>query len=127
MLMNILLFSIFYFSNCQINILNPLVIRQLVPTNRYTCVALSDNGTTMVAGAFTYIFHLLKYNISNKITGIGVYYFSDQTSPYRYLYFINGYLLAFSTANPPRIFNEKTFDFVGNFNYEGVFSRGKLI
>jgi hypothetical protein len=113
----------------QININKSIIINTNSPSDRFTCAALRDNGTTIIVGNFTYNFHLTKFNITenNKIKVIGSYYFNDQTSPYRYLYFINDYILAFSTANKPKIFNEKTLKFLKNFNYNGIFSRGKLI
>jgi hypothetical protein len=125
----ILLFSFFFYAYTQINIIENSIIGTKSQNDRFTCVTLRDNGTTLVVGEFTYNFHLVKFNITdkNKMTVAGTYYFNDQTSPYRYLYFINGYILAFSTANTPRIFDEKNYKFVGNFNYNGVFSRGKLI
>jgi hypothetical protein len=68
----------------------------------------------------------MKLDIKDKknIKILGTYYASGQSSPFRYIYFFNGFMLACSISNPPRIFRENSFEFLSNLNIKANFGRG---
>lgn len=91
--------------NSQINITSSNSITTFSEDDRYTATFLRDNGNSLIVGVYSYTFNLVKIDISqNQIKILGNYYATGQISPFRYLYFINGYILACSAMNPPRIF-----------------------
>ncbi len=91
--------------NSQINITSSNIIKTFSADDRFTSVFLRDNGNSLIVGVYSYTFNIVKFDISqSKINTIGNYYANGQISPFRYMYFFNGYILACSSMNPPRIF-----------------------
>ena len=112
----------------QININSSSSIKTFSEDDRFTSVFFRDNGNSLIVGVYSYTFSIVKFDISeNQIKTLGNYYASGQISPFRYMYFFNGFILACSFMNTPKILEESSFNFKGNLNYNAVFVRGEYI
>jgi hypothetical protein len=115
-------------TDSQIRINSSNSIRTFSQDDKYTASVFRDDGNSLIVGVYSYTFNLVKIDISqNQIKILGNYYASGQISPFRYLYFFNGFILACSAMNPPRVFEEKEFKFKGNLNYHANFVRGEFL